>query len=1445
MALLKATFVSVLFLFHYIEGYKKVITVMESSFSYKDGVNQLSCCSNKNCTCYSFLEALQHLTNGTLINITTDVILSEISQVKNHQDITIVGLGNTIHCNNTGGVSFELCNNITIKHLNWERCGTRSSRPQGEPALGIYFSSNVTFQNCTIQNSNSRVLVMKDISGAVNVIQCRFMHNTYSRRRNGIVIHHSSENNYFLTISGCDFIDNYNGASVIYFQKANYREQLNNFLIRDCKFIDNKAVPVSIVDKKVQVRGQMLFRDNIVSANGGSMKITDYSEVTFIDCQAMFERSSANRGGAIFSEDSIITFEGNSTIIFDDNSAKQHGGAVYLSESTLVFKEFASVSLNNCKCSKFGGGLYAKKKSKVTFENNSSASFSSNSAGTGGAIYFTTGSHIMFKNYSYSSFSFNAAKYGAGSWCYKGRMTFTGNSKVMFLNGKVVAAPAVGGGVGFVNCVVKFAENTHVVFLNNTNLSQGGAMFCNGTSDITFEHASKVIFSTNQAVQGGGFRCAESRVTFNGSTTVLFNSNVATKYGGAISTRQCNLVAKENAKLTFAGNNAKKGGALNIIAQNSTIMFHQNSLVEFMNNTANGGGAVYMSQHYFVLAGNSNVRFSNNKAGVDGGAVYSHNSNVAVRDYATILFTNNSASNGGALHVNHNSTVTCEEFSTAEFSNNVGKFGGAIHVTKSNLIIASKSIMFNNNTAVHNGGALHLKNNFYMEIKNSSKLIFYKNKVEDYGGAVFCKLDEQSFLNFNTTNAIFNNNAARFGGNQIFVKVPPNLWKTSQLRSNVKGINRNIANFITTSPDKLILNSPAKFIGDNNGASFYYMQNIMLGQKIMIDACVQDYYNQTGNVVPFLISTDNCTGLNGCQDYHLHGQNMISIACTKYQDISLMGKKILLNTMKNYSLALTSHFSGDFEWKRLIVNLIIELVPCHPGFWHNNEKCECFSAGGVISCSGSISVIKRGYWFGVVDGIYTVTHCPYNYCNFSCCETTTGFNSLYPQRSNQCRSHRSGTACGSCEDGYTLSFDSIECVDVNKCTTGQTVLVTVLTAIYWIAVVVVVFIIMYYQVGIHYLYGITYYYSMIDILLLPSLSTSQTLYTVIGVMSSFAKIIPQFLSQLCLTDGLIGIDQQFIHYIHPLAVSFLLVIICLVARCSMAFSAFISKGIIQALCFLLLLSYTSIATISLLLIRPLTFCDVDKIYTYLSPELEYFHGRHLLYAIVSIMFIIVIVIGLPLLLLLEPFLNRKINFVKIKPLLDQFQGCYKDKYRSFSAYYMICRQVLIVLINFSDDSTSQYLLVTACTFIALIHLIIRPYDNNLLNILDGIILQLMILIVGLSPVDNLNSQISVVSSSVLLATPLLVFTTMELLIHQKTIKKVFLSCRFKRTKHLSRKAAVSTSKDDIDITIDDNMRRNATICDMYVKLIYICTLYFSMYVCMILWSMYYLFLSQK
>ena len=107
-----------------------------------------------------------------------------------------------------------------------------------------------------------------------------------------------------------------------------------------------------------------------------------------------------------------------------------------------------------------------------------------------------------------------------------------------------------------------------------------------------------------------------------------------------------------------------------------------------------------------------------------------------------------------------------------------------------------------------------------------------------------------------------------------------------------------------------------------------------------------------------------------------------------------------------------------------------------------------------------------------------------------------------------------------------------------------------------IIIIVAVFSLMHFKVGVGYLYAITYYYSVADLLLSQNWHHSDALYIITSVMSSVAKIVPQFLGQLCFVTNLIGIDQQFIHYIHPVAVSLFLVMITVLAKKSLSLVIF-------------------------------------------------------------------------------------------------------------------------------------------------------------------------------------------------------------------------------------------------------------------------------------------------
>ena len=241
--------------------------------------------------------------------------------------------------------------------------------------------------------------------------------------------------------------------------------------------------------------------------------------------------------------------------------------------------------------------------------------------------------------------------------------------------------------------------------------------------------------------------------------------------------------------------------------------------------------------------------------------------------------------------------------------------------------------------------------------------------------------------------------------------------------------------------------------------------------------------------------------------------------------------------------------------------------------------------------------------------------------------------------------------------------------------------------------------------------------------------------------------------------------------------------------------------------------------------RSLTFLTVDKTYTYLSPNIEYFHGQHLVYGIIAILFTIAIVIGLPFLLLFEPFLNREINFVKIKPLFDQFQGCYKDKYRCFAAYYMICRLLIIVIItvNSPNNFTAHYLIITTCVIMALIHQLLKTYAHDYLNLFDGAILQLTILISVLSLVefyDSFDSNLVVGTVYVLVLLPLVGLIIMKLLIHRMKIRKMIVYCNTLKCRRSRNNDEIPLNDcqeqllREVGVIVDDNMRRNAIIVDV-------------------------------
>ena len=1458
-----------------------VVTIDGNGIAWCSDQKAFVCLSTK-CYCKSFEDLLNDATgSNAIVNITEEVMtLSSVIRLPKFIK-GIIGFNKlTVICINGGRLSVILAynyNSFTIEGINWIGCGGYRNGFTPVILLESFANSYVKIQKCSFKHSIAPVIgkytlvqskidtyLIQFIDIDIIINYCNFMNNNHYRGH-GAAVYYTLSSNTTITVNNCNFSDNH-AASLIYISNN------NTVYVNNSSFYNNQGVPMHLSNySKLHINEKVSFENNVAD-NGAGIYISHYSIVTFDESSTVkFNNNTAINGTIYTNVNSNVTFKANCVVTFSNNSATQYGAAIYSADNSHVtFKGNSIITFSNNDISliesdtdyQFGGTIFSETYSCLSFEEKSTTTFYNNMANFGAAIFSYYNSIIIFKDKSRIIFNSNVARTcGTLASVLFSSVTFDDDTEVVYNNNTVSCAssryyePFAGAICTFKEANIIFSGYSFITFINNTADRAGAVAFFE--SRVIMQQYSTVIFNNNIALysSGGAFACSNnSNVTIKGNSNVTFNSNKANQNGGAIhSYNICKIIFKDNSISKFTNNSARSNGGTTYSMQASEITIKGNSSVTFDYNTADNGGIFYFTANSTItFSETSMISFFNNKAIQSGGVGYfSLNSNVLFEGNTTVRFENNKALYGGAILSNDHSNIILTGNSNISFVNNeatqsggAGYFyskcnfivkenarlslthnkaldGGAVCINdKVKLIFNENStVLFYSNFVTVGGGAVNILNDSSMTLQDFIMINIIKNTAQ-YGGAIFLDTTAMMANNCDQKCVNFQSNFAKYSGNSVYQDANGSC-NSSSLHNRIFGVSNDL---IATPPHTLMLYDPAKCIDNDNDTqcNTYYIENIMLGSEINIPACVLDYCNLSFNSIQFLVYSNIYT------NYFISGPKQVLISCDRFEGVNIIGNQALLKST-NFSINISLNAAVNPDWKELLVSLVIELTPCHHGFWQypKSKKCECYNNTDIVFCSGSSSAIKRGYWFGAITGKPTVAFCPINYCNFTCCETFNGYYHLSPVRDNQCKSHRSGIACGSCEEGYTLSLDSVECVHAKECSIGWAIIIVTLIVLYWIGIIVAVFSMMHFKVGMGYLYGITYYYSIVDIVLNHNYYLSDELYTTINVMSSIAKIIPQFLGRFCFITNMSGIDQQFIHYIHPVAISLFLVMITVLARRSRRLSCFISKGIIHVICCLLLLSYTSLATTSLLLMRPLIFHDVNKVYTYVSPDVKYFHGRHLVYTIVAILFTMVIVVSLPLLLALEPFLNAKINFVKVKPLLDQFQGCYKDKYRCFAAYYMICRLVIIIIVisNSSNDFIFQYLLISACVVMALIHQNLKPYSSSLLNVFDGTILHFLVLVSILPLADvlnNSNSDLVVGTTFILVILPFLIFIAMSMMLNKGRMKKLLIHCYFKclqlQIKKYNRiplnEIEESSNDNEAVSIIDDSRRVNVTICDV-------------------------------
>ena len=158
----------------------------------------------------------------------------------------------------------------------------------------------------------------------------------------------------------------------------------------------------------------------------------------------------------------------------------------------------------------------------------------------------------------------------------------------------------------------------------------------------------------------------------------------------------------------------------------------------------------------------------------------------------------------------------------------------------------------------------------------------------------------------------------------------------------------------------------------------------------------------------------------------------------------------------------------------------------------------------------------------------------------------------------------------------------------------------------------------------------------------------------------------------------------------------------------------IQSSLLRNLCILMLLSFWSLSDISLNILTPVVIqykaglSASTGLFVSIRPDIEYFSLPHIPVAIPALLVMILVIAPLVFIHLASSLLA---NLNHIKPFLDEFQSCYNNKFRWYSAVYFIVWIALIISLVYSDVFAYQTILV----LLLLTHIVIQPYSSMTLN----------------------------------------------------------------------------------------------------------------------------------
>ena len=639
--------------------------------------------------------------------------------------------------------------------------------------------------------------------------------------------------------------------------------------------------------------------------------------------------------------------------------------------------------------------------------------------------------------------------------------------------------------------------------------------------------------------------------------------------------------------------------------------------------------------------------------------------------------------------------------------------------------------VFRKNTGGQCGGALVLRINSQMYLHRGTQVYIVENTALKYGGGIcvdggsvpetydvcFWQIVDPDILNNNDTFVYLEGNVASITGYEIYAGTVMDCitlidYKEQTYPDKVSSISRTIYahvfhfGFLNTSfSSNYQVSSISLTI-----CYCYQWPELMCSAIVMPNISVYPGQTFTISAVGVGIGISPATVRS-----RISSKYTIS---PEHQDLGNACEPL------NYTILAPENISGilaqltvEGSYPKFDKYLNLTTLKCPQGFVLRQLKCGCHPMLQLPSVECNIntqSFTRSGsVWIGMgsdEEGLLTHMHCPNAYCKLQ----ETDFNFTSPDV--QCASGHSGVLCGGCESGLALMLGSSKCQYCSN--------IYLLLILPFLAAGVLLFVILGrfdITVASGTMNGVLFYANVVK-------ASSDALIS--NSVSKYFMILLAWLNldlgiETCFSSHLDTFWKVLLQFAFPLYIWLLVAAIILLSRYSTVAARLSGSNSVPVLATLFLLSYAKVLA-TIIISFSFTSLQAEKI----SPlvwlhdgNLRFLQGKHIALVVVSTLFALFYIIPLTLLLLFAPVLQRAHNrrivrlVQRFKPLLDAFQGPYKDRFHWWPGMMLVIRIILFITLttNTKHDPRLSALFVGMTALPLIVLSAAGVYKNKLLN----------------------------------------------------------------------------------------------------------------------------------